>query len=94
MRVYYFRFQLLSVVLVLYPGCFFANAQNCPPNIDFETGTFNGWTCYIGSATVVNGQNVILLYPSGGPVPNRHTMYTANSGDGVDQYGGFPGKLS
>ena len=90
MRVYYFRFQLLSVVLVLYPGCFFAIAQNCPPNIDFETGTFNGWTCYIGSATVVNGQNVILLYPSGGPVPNRHTMYTANSGDGVDQYGGFP----
>jgi gliding motility-associated-like protein len=90
MGVYHFRFQLLSVGLVLCPGYFFVNAQNCPPNIDFETGTFDGWTCYIGSATVVNGHNVISLYPSGRPIPNRHTMYNANSGNGVDQYGGFP----
>ena len=86
----YFRLQLLSVGLVLGHGYFSVNAQNCPPNIDFETGTFAGWTCYIGSSAAVNGQNVISLYPSGGPVPNRHTMYTANSGDGVDEYGGFP----
>ncbi len=65
-----------------------ADAQNCPPNIDFETGTFNGWSCYIGGTAAVNGQNVITLYPSG-PVFNRHTMYSANSGE-VDPYGGFP----
>jgi gliding motility-associated-like protein len=67
-----------------------ANAQNCPPNIDFETGTFQGWTCYTGSTAAVNGANVITIYPSG-PVNNRHTMYSyaANSTD-VDPYGGFP----
>ena len=90
MRVYHFRLQLLSVGLVLCPGYFFANAQNCPPNIDFETGTFNGWTCYIGSSAAVNGQNVIYLTPSQGPVRGRQTMYARNSGAGVDEYGGFP----
>jgi gliding motility-associated-like protein len=90
MRSYYFRLQLLSVSLVLCPGYFFVNAQNCPPNIDFETGTFSGWTCYIGSSAAVNSQNVISLSPVGGPIPDRHTMYTANSGDSTDQYGHFP----
>jgi len=70
--------------------CAPANAQNCPPNIDFETGTFDGWTCYIGSTAAVNGQNVITLNVSQ-PVPNRQTMYSysANSRQ-VDPYGGFP----
>ena len=90
MRVYLFRLQLLSLGLVLFPGYFFANAQDCPPNIDFETGTFSGWQCYVGSSADVNGTNVISLYSSNGPVANRHVMYTANSGDDVDQYGGFP----
>ena len=90
MRIYHFPFQFLSLGLVLFPGFFIANAQDCPPNIDFETGTFDGWTCYIGSSAELNGRNVISLYPSYGPVANRHTMYTANSGDGVDPYGGFP----
>lgn len=83
---------ILSVCLLI----FFqlkSHAQNCPPNIDFENGTFNGWTCYMGStAAAVNGQNEINLYPSGvGPMPDYHTMYSAagNSGD-VDYYGRFP----
>src|SRR6266436_4565843 len=91
MRFYHFGLQLLLLAgLVLCPGYFSANAQDCPANIDFETGTFNGWTCYIGSSAAVNGQNVIKLSPSRGPIPNRHTMYSANSGDGVDEYGHFP----
>jgi gliding motility-associated-like protein len=91
MRVYHFISKLFSAVIMLVcPGYFFANAQSCPPNIDFETGTFDGWTCYTGFVEVINNQNVINITPSGGPVFNRHTMYTANSGDGVDQYGGFP----
>ncbi len=68
--------------------CLTATAQNCPPNIDFETGTFDGWTCYIGSVSAASGSNVISLLPSNGPVFDRHTMYSANSGL-VDPYGGF-----
>ncbi len=63
--------------------------QSCPPNIDFESGTFSGWTCYTGFATAVGTQNVLNLTPSGGPSYDRHTMYSGNSG-GVDPYGGFP----
>src|SRR5215208_5613506 len=70
--------------------CFFSfkgYSQNCPPNIDFEKGNFDGWTCYIGSVAEVGGQNVISLTQTG-PVFNRHTIYAANSGE-VDPYGGF-----
>ncbi len=90
MRVYHFRLRALSLALVLSQACFYSDAQTCPPNIDFETGTFAGWTCYTGTAEVVNNSNLINLYRSGGPQYNRHTMYTANSGTAVDPYGGFP----
>lgn len=75
------------MVVCLYS--FVANAQNCPPNIDFETGTFNGWTCHTGSTAAVGTQNVITLYASG-PVTGRHTMYAANQGNTRDPYGDFP----
>ena len=65
-----------------------AFAQNCPPNIDFETGTFNNWTCYIGNAVVVNNANQISISESL-PMPERHTMYSRNSGE-RDFFGGFP----
>lgn len=61
----------------------------CPYNIDFETGTFDGWTCYTGSVAAVGGTNVISIIPSGGPVPDRHTMYTSGTNE-LDPYGGFP----
>ena len=65
-------------------------AQNCPPNIDFETGTFSGWTCYIGTTAAVNGENIINISPVS-PTANRQTMYSyaANAGE-LDDYGGFP----
>ena len=65
-------------------------AQNCPPNIDFETGTFTGWTCYLGTTAAVNGENIINISPAS-PTPNRQTMYSyaANAGE-LDEYGGFP----
>ena len=65
-------------------------AQNCPPNIDFENGNFDGWTCYTGSVASVNNNNVITFNYSGGPVSGRHTMFNALSGGGSDPYGGFP----
>ncbi|MEO5594641.1 MAG: T9SS type B sorting domain-containing protein [Chitinophagaceae bacterium] len=65
------------------------SAQECPANIDFETGTFNGWTCYTGHVASVNGENVISLNASGA-ANGRHTMLTAFPGDGLDPYGDFP----
>lgn len=82
--------QLLTNLICI--CCFFtANAQNCPPNIDFETGTFNEWTCYTGNTSAVGDLNVISLHPSGAPMFDRHKIYsaTANSGE-LDHYGGFP----
>ncbi len=86
-----------NILRLLFTGSFLictihfsAKAQNCPPNIDFESGTFAGWTCYTGSVASVGNQNVITFNSSGGPVNNRHTMYSANPGDGMDEYGDFP----
>jgi gliding motility-associated-like protein len=62
----------------------------CPPNIDFEDGSFNGWTCYIGSVAAVGDQNVISIYQAGGPVQGRHTMFSSADNPGFDPYGGFP----
>ena len=90
MWVYHFQLRLVLLGLVFCPGYFVANAQTCPFNIDFETGTFTGWQCYIGMADTVNGVNVLDLQPTAGPVFDCQTMYTANSGAGVDPYGGFP----
>jgi gliding motility-associated-like protein len=69
-----------------------AQAQDCPPNIDFETGSFNRWTCYTGNTVALNNQfNAINLFPSGGPRANYHTMYSrATNGGELDFYGGFP----
>jgi len=67
------------------------NAQNCPPNIDFENGNYSGWTCYVGSVSHATGANVISLSAAGGPVTDQHTMYSAMTDGGLtDYYGGFP----
>jgi gliding motility-associated-like protein len=79
--------QLLSGILFFCLNQIAANAQ-CPPNIDFEDGTLNGWTCYTGFTAAVNGQNQITLSPSG-PVSDRHNLITPNSGL-IDPYGNFP----
>lgn len=89
MRSCHRGYQLLLSALIVCPCFFSARAQDCPPNIDFETGTFNGWTCYTGFVTG-NGSNVINLANSNGPQPERHTMYSAYPGAGMDPYGGFP----
>ena len=83
--------RLLSTFLT---GCFFClsvKGQSCPPNIDFESGTFEGWTCYTGFVADDNGTNVISINAQPGAVYNRQTMYSyaINAGQ-VDPYGGFP----
>jgi gliding motility-associated-like protein len=90
MRSCHFLWQLLITSIVVLCPCYLSlHAQTCPANIDFENGTFDGWTCYTGYVSG-NGVNVISLTPSGGPVPERHTMYSSFPGDGVDYFGGFP----
>jgi gliding motility-associated-like protein len=67
----------------------FSKAQNCPSNIDFEYGNFEGWQCYTGGVAAVGSQNIISLSPTP-PIDGRHTMMSSFPGNGVDQYGGFP----
>jgi gliding motility-associated-like protein len=67
---------------------FDALCQFCPPNLDFETGTFANWECFTGTTRSSTGVNQILLTPSP-PTPGRHEMIPANS-TAKDPYGGFP----
>lgn len=66
-------------------------AQDCPPNIDFEKGNFDGWTCYTGNVYAAPpGGNIINLSVSG-PRDNQHTMYSAARDGGLrDFFGNFP----
>lgn len=66
------------------------SSAQCPANIDFETGTFDNWTCWVGTVEAVGTQNVISLHTAPGPVTGQHTMLSSNPGDGLDEYGGFP----
>jgi gliding motility-associated-like protein len=67
-----------------------AAAQDCPDNIDFESGTFNNWTCYTGTVAASAGQNIFTLSPVGGPVAGQHTMYGITNGNERDYFGNFP----
>jgi gliding motility-associated-like protein len=88
-QLYCIASRALSAMVFVCVTCLNVSAQDCPPNIDFETGTFAGWTCYTGYVASVNDVNIISISPSG-PVPGRHTMYTANTNAGNDPYGDFP----
>src|SRR3954469_16057568 len=84
-------FVLPLVVIVI---CLFysldSKSQNCPPNMDFEAGTFDQWGCFAGFTTTIRDtENYIVLRPSGGPAPGHHTMYSSTSKE-VDYYAGFP----
>jgi gliding motility-associated-like protein len=77
----------LSWLLVFF--CFNTLAQTCPPNIDFENGNFNEWTCYTGITQAIGDENLISLSPSNGPIRERHTLYGPDSKE-IDRFGGFP----
>lgn len=88
-RLRYGTNKQIAFALVLLLSRLSLTAQDCPPNIDFEQGTFDGWTCYTGGVIASSGQNIITLTPSG-PQAGRHTMMSAYPGDGLDPYGHFP----
>ncbi len=80
--------------------CFFAilclfskvYSQTCPPNLDFESGNFDNWECFIGEVRVSDGKNKMILNLSQ-PTSSRHEIISAADNPGTDRYGGFP-KLS
>src|SRR5450631_3328859 len=88
-QLYRFSIKAFLFTFLVCSSCISVVAQDCPPNIDFESGTFTGWTCYTGYVASVNDQNIITLGVSA-PTPGRHTMYSANPGNGNDSYGDFP----
>ncbi len=80
--------RTLLLLLTLCALCRTAAAQYCPPNLDFETGTFDGWQCSTGSTRVNGGKNEILLSPSA-PAAGRHEIISGPI-TLKDPYGGFP----
>src|SRR5262245_33598133 len=78
------------VFVLLASFYYLPSLSQCPQNIDFENGNFNGWVCFTGNVVDDAGENVITLYPQPGPVAGQHTMLSAFPGDGMDEYGGFP----
>src|SRR5690242_13727943 len=82
------RSRLFLVLFFALTG--FNTGAQCPPNLDFEDGTFNGWVCWTGSVQIVGGKNQVNLVPSNGPVTGRHEMLSAYPGNGMDQFGQFP----
>ena len=90
-------FRALLVCIFISSQSFSAKAQ-CPPNIDFELGSFTGWECWIGHtfADPVAGKNIISwdVPPINTPVspslyPSRFTMYSM-PGNARDAFGNFP----
>jgi gliding motility-associated-like protein len=79
----------LYILFLFHLSVMRVQAQNCPPNIDFENGRFDGWTCYTGSVAAAGTQNVISLVPSGGPVTGRHNMYNTGANNDTDFFGNF-----
>lgn len=82
-----------ALLMLMFQCCFVfsLNAQQCPANIDFESGNFSGWTCYTGYTRAVDTNNVMDLSPSSNPIPGRHTLYGPRSTE-RDRYGNFPVK--
>ncbi len=80
-------------LLFLFSGSLTLAVAQCPENIDFESGTFNGWQCWKGTVASPNNINTITWTPNGpvAPDPTRHIMLSSFPfGDGLDQYGHFP----
>ncbi|MBK7559692.1 MAG: PKD domain-containing protein [Chitinophagaceae bacterium] len=80
-----YHFSFLLLLFLFLSGSRLTFAQ-CPPNIDFEAGTFNNWQCWWGS---FNNMGVINVNPTI-PVTGRHDMLADPPGNGLDYYGEFP----
>ncbi|MGG9964606.1 PKD domain-containing protein [Ferruginibacter sp. SUN106] len=73
------------IIALLFSFQNFNAAAQCPVNIGFEDGTFNGWQCLTGTFNAGN----ITVNPTA-PIPGRHDIISAATLPAVDPYGGFP----
>lgn len=80
----------VNIFLFFFVKC--ATAQTCPPNIDFEEGTFNHWTCIAGTIRLGDdgGDPAVITVANTTPIANRHTIISAQSLPQSDRFGGFP----
>ncbi len=74
-------YRILLTSLLLVGTRVFAQ---CPPNIGFEAGTFDGWICSAGNISSSGDINVGGNYA----INNRHTLISDAAG--VDTFGHFP----
>jgi gliding motility-associated-like protein len=89
-KLFFCAYKIIVIIFFIFSGCT-ALAQ-CPPNIDFEQGNFNGWQCWTGSHLLTpRGTDYIRFDTSlsTNPIANRHTIFTSNPGAGIDPFGGF-----
>ncbi|MFM2225481.1 MAG: hypothetical protein RJA07_1683 [Bacteroidota bacterium] len=82
---------LIFLIAVIFLSSISAKAQQtyCPPNINFENGSFNYWLCNVGNVTQgTTGNPAILTYPSTltGPSATQHVLKSS----GLDTFGKFP----
>ena len=83
-RIRIVLFFLAMLCCILQVSNLFAQ---CPPNIGFENGNFDGWECSIGSISAADGSiNLSVSGPSAG----RHTLIQNIAPHLLDRYGGFP----
>ena len=64
----------------------------CPVNIDFEQGDFNGWQCWTGNHKLNEDGSDTINFGAATltPVPGRHSLFTTIAANGVDSFGLFP----
>jgi len=77
--------RLVIVCAVTFPA--HAQVTLCPPNIDFEQGSFSGWECRTGFVSALGGLNT-LNWTGYSEIPFQHAIVPA--GTNVDLFGGFP----
>lgn len=84
---FYLLLSRVGFVCLLIPLNCLDSFSQCPANIDFEDGTFKGWTCWTGDVKMVNNQNVVTLNSTLRPVEDRHEIIFP--GTATDLYGKF-----
>jgi gliding motility-associated-like protein len=78
-----------AIRLLLFSIYLFTNNSfaQCPPNIDFEFGSFTNWICDTGHVDKSTGN--LIMTSNVGPIPGRHTIINASSLPALDPFGNF-----